>query len=398
MNNSPAFQSAATNTWRKRDFNKAYDALLKDITFASEAEAIKPENAQKTKETFYTFLGKMDWHLGKWCFDELLSQKTGEFEFRVDEKTPNWYHEFRECLYFLNFVRNGLLKEKDLATDGGTETAICILLLHDSWEDLGKNPRQIFKPLEEKTNLLRQQGRITEQRRFQMHLQAAQTAEGVDYLTRKTPVIGPDGEFVRKPNGKLLKRDRFGGNIMEYYNNVFKSALTTISKFFDGDEGMSTRIGVVAWSVDDDRKYANERRMLFGRMGYDKLAVEQYPFLKRAIQASDHMLGTLLVCMETVNDFAPGGAGGNPATARPVDIKRYSAAASGFQRLPACWHPIYIFMERMYEKARRDGPGVATLIEKAFVPALEKSYPAILRLKELHSGLPQAGLSGPNMA
>jgi len=388
--------NATATPWRKRDFNKAYDALLQEISFASEAEAIKPENAQKTKEAFHTFLDKMGWHLGKWCFDELLTQKTGEFEFRADEKTPNWYHEFRECLYFLNFVRSGLLREKDIARDGGVETGISILLLHDSWEDLGKDQRQIFKPLDEKIKLLRQQGIITDQQQFHMITQSAQTAEGMDYLTRKTPVIGPDGEFVRKRNGKFVKIDRFGGNIMEYYNQLFRSALTAIAKPLDGVEGMCTRIGVMSWSVDDDRKYANERRMLYGRMGYDKLAVEQYPFLKKAVQAADHMLGTLLVGMETVNDFAPGGPGGNPATARPIDVERYWAAPRAFQRIPAAFHPIYIFTERLYDKARRDGPHVATLIDKAFIPALEKSYPAILKLKEQYNALPQLAVSGPN--
>lgn len=389
-------EAAGFKRW-KRGFDRAFDALTSRIWFGSEAESVEPQNVQKTKEAFNQFFDDMGWVLPKWCFEELLVEKKGEFEFRADHKTPNWYHEARQCLYHLSFVRDGLLKEKDLRPYGGTEVGNCITFRHDSWEDLGKNKISIYAPLEKNIHVLGDEKNLGDIPFFALRRKAVLIVEGVDLLTRKVPRIDEDGNFVRKDTGKFVKDDRFGGQLNLYYNQVLKSPLTALGKFFDGIEGMSTRVGVTDFSVDDDRKYTDERRMLYGRRKLDTQAIEKFPFLQHAIETADDMLGTLLVAMETLNDYAPD-KGENPEHATAMRIDEYKMANKGFRRLPPAFHPITIFMERMWAKAARENDGrVDLIISRAMLPSLADRFGQVNIYRGLPKSLPEQTVSAPNI-
>lgn len=377
----------ATGDYRrwKKGFNYAFDDLCSKIWFASEEQSILPENVVIAKDAFNQFFDDMGWKLPKWCFEELLAEKSGEHEFRADNRTPNWYHEFRECLYYLSFVREGLIREQDTALYGGTEVAIATTLRHDSWEDLGNDRMRIYAPLEKKLHEGMNTAVISEEQGFRMRQKAVQIVDAVDLLTRKTPRLNDDGVFERKPNGKLLKIDRYDGQVNLYYNQIIKSPITTAAKYFDGIEGMSTRIGVLDYSLEDDLKYTAERRMLYGRRKLDLQAIEKFPFLKPAIKSADSMLGILLVGMETVNDFAVADGqdpktAQNPKYATAIRLEDYlPAATKGFNRLPPSFHPISIFMERMAAKVQREvGTPIEgrtdLLIRNALLPSLAKDF------------------------
>ena len=363
---------------RKRLLNTAIDRLFTNLFFASEAESIQPENVEKTKQSFFEFLDEMNFPLAEVCFEELLREKTGEFAFRADGKVPNWYHEIRQCLYTLSLVRSGLLQERHLLRHGGLEVALSITLRHDSWEDLGKDRMAVYIPLERKLHQLQGQGLITEDQLYVERSNSVKIVDGMDLLTRKIPEINEWGNYVRKDNGKIKKNDRFNGQLMLYYNRILQSPLTALGKFGDGIEGMSTRVGVQSYTVEDDRKYTAERRMLYGRRPLDIETMERYPFLKPAIRAADGMLGILLVGVETLNDYSRDG-GQNPKFATPIRIDSYAPAArKGFQYLPPAWHPIFIFMERMRDKSLRDGDNHIDLLNKnALLPPLGTYFPSI---------------------
>ncbi len=363
---------------KTRRLYRAIDRLFSSVYFATEQESIQPENVEKTREAFFGFLDEMNWPLGRVCFEELLKEKTGEFAFRADGKVPNWYHEIRQCFYTLSMVRSGLLKEKDIAPYGGLEVAIGIFLRHDSWEDLGKNRLVAYIPLERKLHQMEKQGLITESQLYSNLTKSSMIVDGMDFLTRKIPELHDDGSFVRKANGKIKKNDRFGGQINLYYNSVLRSPLTVLGKFNDGSEGMSTRVGVKAYTVEDDRIYTAERRGIYGRRALDMEALRLYPFLQPAIRSADGMLGILLVGVETLNDFNKDG-GQNPLYATPIRVGQYAPhAKKGFEFLPPAWHPICIFMERMRDKAAREGDGRIELLNKnAYIPALADYFPKI---------------------
>lgn len=361
---------------KTRRLYRAIDRLFSNVHFATEQESIQPQNVEKTREAFFEFLDEMNWPLGRVCFEELLKEKTGEFAFRADGKVPNWYHEIRQCFYALSMVRAGLIKEKDLEAYGGLEALIGTILRHDSWEDLGKDRMSVYIPMERRLYRLQDQGVIMNGQLDFYRNRSVFIVNGMDLLTRKIPEVDEEGFYVRKPNGKVKKNDRFDGQLNLYYDQILKLPQTALSKFFDGIEGMSTRVGVQSYSVQDDRIYTAERRGIYGRRALDIQAIQYYPFLKPAIRAADGMLGTLLVGVETLNDYNKDG-GQNPKFAKPIRIEQYGSLPSkGFHALPPAFDPICIFMERMREKALREGDGhIAELNRRALMPSIGTLFP-----------------------
>lgn len=361
---------------KTRRLYRAIDRLFSDVYFATEQESIQPENIEKTREAFFGFLDEMNWPLGRVCFEELLKEKTGEFAFRADGKVPNWYHEIRQCFYTLSMTRAGFLREKDLEKYGGLEVMVGTILRHDSWEDLGKDRISVYIPMEARLYRLQDQGVIMNRQLDFYRKNSVHIVNGMDLLTRKIPEIEEDGSYTRKPNGKVKKNDRFDGQLNLYYDQILKSPLTALAKFFDGIEGMSTRVGVESYSVEDDRIYTAERRGIYGRRALDEQAIRHYPFLKPAIRAADGMLGTLLVSVETLNDYNKDG-GQNPKFAKPIRIDQYGPLPSrGFSALPPAFDPICIFMERMRAKDLREADGrIYDLNRMALMPSIGTLFP-----------------------
>ncbi len=400
--NDNAMSSAAGSSHNKR-LIRHFDRLLSEIWFPTEEESIKPENVEKTKQAYRKFLKNMGQPMPAFSFEELLQEKTGEFEFRADGKTPNWYHEFREDLWALNFIRRGLILEKDINPYGGAEALETTFLRHDSWEDTGNSAQSIVEKLQKHVRGLSYSNKRIE--KYDAQIDSSGIA--IDCLTRKIPALDENGNFVRKENGKIKKQDRFDGDVLVYYHNVLRHPFSAFGKLLDGIEGMVTRVGVESFSVPDDKKYAEERRMLYGRQAFDEDAIAAYPFLTRAIQSADGMLGISLVMLETLNDFAPDSPN-KSSNARKINIGRYlEHAPKGFQGLPPAFHPIHIKMERMLAKAKRENDGrVANIIERAFLPALIDTFPnlriyhdfsSILRGQEGSATLPNGGTYAPNM-
>lgn len=393
--------AAATNDNMRASGNKKFirhfDKLLSEVWFSTEAESITPENVEKTKRAFQKFFKNMDWPIAAFSYEALLQEKTGEFEFRADGKTPNWYHEFRECLWALNFIRKGLIPEKDLNKFGGAEALVAVILRHDSWEDLGNSANSIVEKLQAHAKTFS----YSKSRIERLDEKSDAVGLGVNLLTRKIPVLDENGNFVRKSNGKIKKEDRFGSDVNLYYQAVLQNPLSAFAKPLDGIEGMATRVGVLSYSVHDDVKYTEERRMLYGSeaKNFEGEAIKRYAFLKDAIECADDMLGVTLVMLETLNHYAPDSAF-NPKDAKPMDIEKYEKASRGFEGIPAGFHPVHIKMERMWAKAARENDGrVDAIISNAFLPALVEKFPNLTTYSKSRpaSALPKGGVYAPNM-
>lgn len=372
----------------KTTFNKSFDRLLNRIDYESEKESILPESAENTKDAFREFLSDLStvdplWNLPLWSFEALLEEKSGEFEFRADGKVPNWYHEFRNFLYVGAATREGLIPKSDYSLFGGLPVTTAIIMRHDSWEDLGQTPTMIYANLERKTHAYMDFFDPDQQREeisaigFSLRQQSMRTVEDVDRLTRKHPILDENGAYVRKDNGKLVKIPRFGGNLHEYYDGGRESPHFSLVKFNDSIEGMSTRMG--AFSSDADILYTRERRQFFGLRQLDKEAIDKFPFLKRAIHASDSMLGVLLADMETVNFYSDNKdkPEQNAEYARPVSIGRYIPAAKhGFNIIPRAFHPVSILVERMEDRAvLENNRSIALLLKNAIYPSHVGHFP-----------------------
>lgn len=391
------FNESVPGHKKGKGFKKAFDRLLSDIWFVTEEEARLPQNVEKTKNAVMNFLDDRGWQLAKWCFEELLEEKSGQFAYRADNVTPNWYHELRQSLYFLAMVREGIIKKKDIEPYGGMEVALGIIFTHDSWEDFGKSRVRVYMPLERKLHQAVCKSELTQLQFRQDLRKAAAITQGMDYLTRKAPQLLDDGRFALKPSGKYVKIDRFDGDLNLYYNGILESPLTAIFKFCDAIEGMSTRIGVSAFSMEDDRLYREERRMLYGRRALDEQVIRRYPFLKDAIRTADSMLGILLVQMETLSDYGPDRKE-NPRYATPMRIDQYlKHGYKGFEILPPGWHPLYISMERLRAKAELEGEGgrCDLIIRQAMLPSLVQTFPKLLYPNPSYRDLPAPSVSDP---
>ena len=85
------------------------------------------------------------------------------------------------------------------------------------------------------------------------------------------------------------------------------------------------------------------------------------------------MLGILLMAQEVVN-YYDANTDQDPQYATPVNIDRYlSTATKGFEYLPAAFHPVSIFLERLENKAKVD-PRTGILLKTALYPALEGHF------------------------
>lgn len=334
----------------------AIDWLFEQINFSSTKEAIKPENAEKTKIVFETFLKATNLGCSSKAFNALLNEKSGEHAFRKDGVTPNWYHEFREVLHLLAALKEDLITIDDLndatATHkkskhlpyGGLDIAISAILHHDSWEDFAKWPNKIAAALGHAKETMRENSRL-----FQISLV-------INLLSRKIPVINnKTGEMKRNKDGKTIKIDRFLGHdspLKSYYDLHIRHILAVLGKYYDSIEGTSTRIGASGkFNIESNIKYAKEKRALY--TGRETEAIKRYPNFENALRTADGMLAVTVGILERVNDCYKGIT--KVHNSDLFNIARFiPAALDGYRSLPLAFRPDYIMIEQLEDKARAE--------------------------------------------
>ncbi len=382
---------------------RAIDNLFSKINFQTEAETLEPENIAKTEAAFLEFLDEMRWPLGKVSFSELMKEKSGDFALRDDGKTPSWYHELSEIMIFLALVKSGKIDEAILDKYGGAEVMISAQLRHDSWEDHGKTPMEIYAELEHDLDEAQRTGAITKEQEYVLQRKAAGVAEIVKLMTRKVPVradqVLPEKKwpfnlswvsniiekmpllsrfnfasaplvdkqgFVLKTNGKRLKVDRFGGDLNQYHEGQIRNPMAAMAKIIDSICGADSRImpdflermhdDSKKFSVADNVKYAKERRAHYSGYPYAKEANDKNPVFADAFLSMDSILGIIVSSLETVNHYFDKNNRDNPYGARPADIDRYvGPAREALSCLPAGWRPDVLMLERLEHVAQQEG-------------------------------------------
>lgn len=355
------------------------DDLFRKTDFKTEEESIEPENAKTIRESFESFMDQAGLGLARHSFAELLEEKSGLFEFRDDGKTPNYFHELRECLQILALIRNKKLSMKAIRESDGLDVLIASTLRHDSFEDHGKTKDDLTQSILDKVKSLHPDKQITRKFLLQVGGQAEKTANIVDILSRKIAKRDENQFVIRNPdNGKLIKIDRYDGDLATYLNRQLEHPFPSLVKNIDAVEGMSTRILLDTFrrepskkfSVADNARYAAERRQLFGNYNFLDDAIVKYPKFKDAFRCVDHMLGVNLVILETTNYYYQN-EGQNPARARPVNIGKYiDPARDGYEGMPIWARPDFIMIGRL-EKVAEEDKRMRALLTHAFYPAIK---------------------------
>lgn len=395
----------------------AIDRLLDRISFETEAETVDPLNITATEQAFRDFLGEMNWPLAQISFNELIDEKSGDYSMRDDGDTPSWYHEFSEVLIFIALVRSGKIPEDVLDSDGA-EVMISSILRHDSWEDHGKTPSDIYKEFERDLyDHLRANNPDEEviegealQEEYMTRNRASTVANVVDAMTRKVPVTkeeyeaqhgislnpqpsrmdvfrsmasqvpvvatlfnlkqkpayGFDDEgFVTKPNGKRLKVDRYDGDMNRYHKTQIQNPFAAMGKIIDSICGVDSRImpDYLDRKDDDDAKfstqsnidYVSNRRAHFSGYPYAKEATKQHPKFAEAFKALDAILGIEVRSLEIVNHYFKKDNSDNPYIALPLDIDEWAEPAREvLEVLPNGWRPDILFLERLENIAQQE--------------------------------------------
>lgn len=377
------FAMTASPADKRATFDKVFDTLLDTINFTSEKEAVLPENIEKTKEAFLKFFDDMVaidpmWNMPLWSFEELLKEKSGEFYYRADGRVPNWYHEMRNFLIVGSAYREGLIEDIEYSKWGGFAVTAAIIMRHDSWEDLGKEPITIYAALERNIHKFMDEydtykdepniGDIG----YQMRQESVRTTDTINLLTRKFPVVNESGGYDKKPNGKLVKTPRFGGNLHVYFDGAAKTPHFGLVKWPDSVEGMATRLG--AFTATEDQQYLDERMHYFWERDLDKEAINAFPFMKNAIEAFDGLLGILIRHNKNMLWYMKDD--NNPAHARSLDVEKYMPQSAFANRLGPAWNPVSIMLEREEDAARVETDGRRRMIlDQSDYPALAQYFP-----------------------
>lgn len=361
----------------RTDMFRAIDTLFSKIDFETEAETVELDNITQTKQAFREFLAEMNWKLGKVSFDELMDEKSGDFAMRDDGITPSWYHEFSEIMVFLALVKSGKISD-DVLSSGGAEVIVSSFLRHDSWEDHGKTPHDIYAELER--DLYEELGVFEppSEREHETRKRAAAVSNVVDLATRKVPVRGTDyfglyGKapdhgvddqgFVLKANGRRLKVDRYDGDLNSYHQKQMQHPYASIVKMIDSICGLDSRImpDYLDRKDDDQAKFSTASNIVYARerrshySNYAKGAIAQNPQFREAFEALDAILGIGVRTLETVNHYFHRDNKDNPYIAQPVDIDDYvEPARDVLEVLPKGWRPDTLILERLENIAKQE--------------------------------------------
>ncbi len=358
---------------------QAIDNLFSKIDFETEAETIETQNITQTELAFREFLEEMDWKIGKVSFSELMDEKSGDFSLRDDGVTPSWYHEFSEIMVFLALVRSGKISEDVLNSDGA-EVIVSAFLRHDSWEDHGKTPNDIYSELERDLYEEMDVSGPAEEDEYVTRTRAAAVADVVDLATRKVPMTGADyfglhGEvpehgvdehgFALSAKGRRLKVDRYNGDLNSYHSKQIQNPYAAIVKMVDSICGLDSRVmpdyldrkdtDDAKFSTANNIKYARERRAHYSNYPYAKEAISQNPKFRDTFEALDAMLGIGVRTLETVNHYFSKDNTDNPYRARPIDIDDLvDPACETLEVLPNGWRPDTLMLERLENIAEQE--------------------------------------------
>lgn len=403
--------NSTSKTEEKAKLDTELDAFFEAISFASEKEAILPQNAEKTKTAFKNLCEKMGWVLTAQSFEELLEEKSGHNAYRKDGVTPNFYHEIRQIIPLLSMIRSGHLDIQTLNTYGGAknkdgsdaleygglEALLCTALRHDSYEDFGKSPHDLYASLEKRLHKLNSEGKIDDNQLRALRYQASYATALVKLLSSKTKRFEEVAEAPqpawkkmlsrawdyaqgKKPDLRapiaMVKREFFDQNINRYYAGTLRHPFSFLLKITDSIEGLSTRIvphGSKMEFKGDNAEYNRIKRIMYGQANLSGEAYRKWKDLYCAIAILDSALETNLLLSEHVDAYHPASRELNGYDTSPMRLTPGTEAAVAYLYAPKCWTSHEIFIERLEEKAisdmKKGNYNLAALLERSVYPS-----------------------------
>lgn len=304
-------------------------------------------------------------------FHVLLEEKGEDDPFRADITTPNILHEIRNCAYILGKISTGYIPMDEYLKHGGLDADLSARLRHDSIEDKAKRKIfDIYAGMEKNLERLYDDGILDVEGHYCKRIEATLAAEMIDSMTRKDAEIDTaTGQIVRKPNGKISKIERYGGNIALYWKAIGQYPLAVLAKYDDRIENVDTRYGVPRFTLQSNQKYARDTRQVYGTESYDDKICAQWPEFEPAIRASDSMLGIQLALLEMTN-YCFENPNLSPRTGNPIRIDDYAPQAlHAYQTVPEVFHPISVSIHSLlthHEKPEL----IKEILKFKYIPAI----------------------------
>ncbi len=353
-------------------------SVLKDIHLFFEslnglsvADSCTDEGLRDIIVSLKTLLKSQKCHNTLYNFEILLKEKGLDDPYRANGTTPNILHEIRNCAHILGMISTGYIPMDVYAQHGGLDADLSARLRHDSIEDKAKSKTfDIYTGMERNLENLFEAGELNEELHWKKRMEASLAAEMTDVMTRKDVVIDPEtGRVVRKPNGKILKKDRYNGDISIYWGNMLPYPLAILGKYADRSENVGTRYGVEIFTLESNMKYARKTRYIYGNESHDEVAIEKWPQFAYAIKASDDMLGIQLTMLETVNEYLDDKRS-NPRTGNPIRVSKYTPhGLHAYHTIPQCLHPISVAAHD-YRIHHENTAKVRSVLENKLAPAI----------------------------
>jgi hypothetical protein len=357
------------------------------------------ENYQILIDDVRTYFQDNHFFIAEKCLDFLLGKKKtedGGWKMRKDDVTHDFIHELRQVVGIKSFVDEGLLQKE--CEYGSVEVLFSASLMHDMGEDYNVLPDEVVYHLSEKVG--RSDKLSTDERRnyFQMARRVASVMEAMTFDRKYShedicSILGKpeDSELSKRDLSEFLRRLKSGmkttesiaknleihrevggkeryivsshfskffeGIILDwnkYVGAMLEDPYAMLAKFFDSNEGQSTRI-YEGFSMSGYDHYLDRREQIFMLDNVALAMVENYPEIGSAINSVNSMSFVLYKIGRTfVNHHKKRGVylekGFSSHTMRPIDFRGHmQPALEGYGGVPCGLNPLGIIMSRIGE-------------------------------------------------
>jgi hypothetical protein len=266
-------------------FNKAFDRLIREIECATARKGLTLDLAEPDiRHSFKKFLRSQDYRFATKNFEKLLDEKSGK-DFKRNDGTINWFHEFVPILTVMSLIRDNTISMKAVDRYGGLETAICSHLRHDSVEDNPDyvNDKVAFRAeqLQMLHDIKQENPSYLEDRGFE---QLEQMLVNIGLITQRKHEAA---------NGVRIKED-----VEDYTERMVTSPvanpLVFMLKQVDGIHNFAT-MWAPKFAPERRLKRCNEREDMYGRrLGYVEEAKKNWPDFAKGIEILDDTMGMML--------------------------------------------------------------------------------------------------------
>jgi len=334
----------------------AIDKFFNSISDLTVESSNDPENAKRVVDNFEQLLRDLKLYNSLHALSVLKKEKGEADPLRANAKTPNIFHEIRNCAHILGMIKNGKIEMEAYESAGGLDADLPARLRHDSIEDKAKTKTEIYAGMEKNLYQLVETGEINEATEFKHRVKATIAANNTDYMTRKDADIevidieetnDSYARISKNENGRIKKILRFGGDVHEYFIRMLQSPLALLPKYSDRIDNVGTRHGIDIFILEKNHKYARETRHIYGTFNFDERAKKMWPAFRKAIRASDAMLGIQLRVLEGINQVKENGL---PNKNVPFEYRLdeyLPHALSAYNGIPQCLHPISVMLNSL---------------------------------------------------